>query len=416
MLKKVIIFILPMILLGTIYMGVSRAGKIQPEEVKLSEEDKEMVKAINTFTFDLFKEIVAKEGFENVFISPFSVSYALGMTYNGARGSTAEAMADVLGYDDLDNQTINETYKNIMTRMLSLDPEVILEIANSIWYRNSFNVNQMFLDINSEYFDSRIEGMNFNDRGAADIINKWVSKATHGKIKGIISPPIDPLMMMYLVNAIYFKGTWDSEFEKSRTQYEPFYLSDGSEIKCDLMHQKSDYSYYASPDYTVIDMPYGNRSFSMAAFLPAEGMGVDELIRKLNEDSWSKLGTFMSEGEVRLYLPKFKLEYKLKMNEVLQALGMDIAFIPRKADFSGISAMEDTLYISEVLHKTFVQVDEKGTEAAAATSVGVMALSAMPMEPIVIRFDRPFVYAIYDKTSGTILFIGKIEKPEWAEG
>lgn len=415
MFKKVIILLLPLILLGYFYVGIGMAGKIQPEKVQLTSEDREMVKAINTFTFDLFKKIVDAESAENIFISPFSVSYALGMTYNGARGTTAEAMADVLKYGGLDNQEINETYKNLMERLLQLDPKVIFEIANSIWYRQGFNVNQMFLDINNEYFDSRVEGLNFNDRKSADIINKWISEATHGKIKGIISPPIDPLMMMYLVNAIYFKGTWDSEFETSRTQYEPFYLSDGSEIKCDLMNQKSDYSFSRNPDYTMIDMPYGNGSFSMAAFLPVAGMGVDELISKLDEESWSKLGTMMSRDEVKLFLPKFKLEYKLKMNEALQALGMDIAFIPRKADFSGISATGDTLYISEVLHKTFVQVDEKGTEAAAATSVGMMSLSAMPMEPIVIRFDRPFVYVIYDKTSGTILFIGKIEQPEWAD-
>jgi serine protease inhibitor len=416
MFRKALVYIIPLVVLCCIYAGSGQAGKVQPENVPLRSEDREMVKAINTFTFDLFKEIVANEGFENVFISPFSVSYALGMTYNGARGTTAEAMADVLKYGGLDNQMVNETYRNLRERLLQLDPKVIIEIANSIWYRQGFAVDQMFLDINNEYFDSRVAGLNFNDPGAADIINKWVSEATHGKIKGMISPPIDPLMMMYLVNAIYFKGTWDSEFKESRTRPEPFYPADGPQINCDMMHQTSDYSFFIHPDYTVIDMPYGNGSFSMAAFLPAEGMGVNELIVKLDEDSWSKLGTMMSRDEVKLYLPKFKLEYKLKMNEVLQALGMEIAFIPRKADFSGISAVGDTLYISEVLHKTFVQVDEKGTEAAAATSVGVMALSAMPMEPIVIRFDRPFVYVIYDKTSGTILFIGKIEEPKWEEG
>ena len=415
MFKKAILLLLPLILLAYFCGGIGMAEKIKPENVQLTSEDREMVKAINTFTFDLFKEVVDAEGTENIFISPFSVSYALGMTYNGARGATAEAMSDVLKYGGLDNQKINRTYKNLMDMLTQLDPKVIFKIANSIWYRQGFRVEQSFLDINSEYFDSKVAGLNFGDRKSCDIINKWVSEATHGKIEGIITPPIDPLMMMYLVNAIYFKGTWDSEFKESRTRPEPFYLTDGSEIKCDMMYQESDYSFFRNPEYTVIDMPYGNRSFSMAAFLPADGKKVDDLIAQLDEESWSKLGNLMSRDEVKLYLPKFKLEYKLKMNEVLQALGMDIAFTPHKADFTGISPT-DTLYISEVLHKTFVQVDEKGTEAAAATSVGVMALSAMPMEPMVIRFDRPFVYIIYDKTFGTILFMGKVEQPEWAEG
>ena len=377
--------------------------------------DKQMAVAINDFTFELFKEIVDAEGTQNIFVSPFSVSYALGMTYNGARQETAESMRDVLKYGELDNKAINEAYKNLMQTLTQIDSEVVFEIANSIWYRKGFKVEETFLDLNRNYFESEVSGLNFADPKSCDIINNWVAESTHDKIEEIISPPIDPQMVMYLINATYFKGTWESEFEKGNTKKEPFYLADGTQIECDMMNQKSDYRFYQDSNYLMIDMPYGSGNYSMAAFLPAEGRSVDNLISTFNAELFRSSRNLASMGEVKLHFPKFKLQYKLKLNDVLSKLGMEIAFVPRKADFSGISS-EDTLWIDEVLHKTFVQVDEKGTEAAAVTSVGVMALSAAPQPPFEIRFDRPFIYVIHDKSSGAILFVGKIEKPEWEEG
>lgn len=417
MLRKESIVLMQLILMACVCGSLCLANDSDTATAKPDSTDMEMVTAINKFTFDLFKEVIKNGGAKNVFISPFSVSYALGMTYNGARGTTADAIADVLKYGGLENQEINRAYKNVMQVLTQLDPEVIFEIANSIWYKQGFPVEQEFLDINSQFFSSEVNGLHFGNPESSKIINGWVAEKTHDKIKKIISPPLDPEIVMILINAIYFKGSWVSEFDKANTKEEPFYLTDGSETKCDMMHQLAYYSYDHNQNYTVVNMPYGDSSYSMVAFLPPEGVNVDEVIFNLGEEGWRNALNFRRWGEVELYFPRFKLSYSLTLNKALKMLGMGIAFDRKNADFAGINP-GDTLWIDKVLHKTFVQVDEEGTEAAAVTAV-VMARptsASDPPPPPVIRFDRPFVYAIYDKTSGTILFIGKIEKPEWAEG
>ncbi|MBL7067908.1 MAG: serpin family protein [Candidatus Marinimicrobia bacterium] len=372
-------------------------------EIKLTESD-------NKFGLKLFGKIVETEQDENIFISPLSVSMALGMTYNGADSTTLEAMHETLEYGDLTIQEVNESYQSLIELLTELDPKVIFDIANSIWYREGFPVENDFLTTNQDYFDAVVRALDFSSDDAADIINAWVNEKTNGKIEEIVDSPIDPLTIMFLINAIYFKGTWTYEFNEENTTDDIFYLPDGSEKECKMMSHQCDHNYFESEQFQAIDLPYGDAGFSMTILLPKPEVNIDSLIAQLNNETWNSwLGSF-SEQEVSFYLPKFKLEYEISLNDVLSALGMSVAFEPNLADFTNINK-DGNLYISNVKHKTFVKVNEEGTEAAAVTSVEITLTSIS--SGITMHINRPFVFAIRENHSGTILFIGKIIEPKW---
>jgi len=374
-------------------------------EIKLTESD-------NKFGLKLFREIVKNEQNKNIFISPLSVSMALGMTYNGADSSTLEAMHETLEYGDLTTQEVNESYKSLIKLLTGLDPKVKFQIANSIWYREGFSVENNFIDLNTTYFDAIVRALDFNADNAADIINAWINEKTNGKIEEIIDKPIDTLTVMFLINAIYFKGTWTYEFDEENTTDDIFYLPDGSETQCKMMNHKNDHNYFENEQFQAIDLLYGDADFSMTIFLPKPGIDIDSLITRLNNENWNSWISSFSTQEVNLYLPKFKMEYEISLNNVLCALGMSIAFDPYQADFTNINS-NGNLYISKVKHKTFVKVNEEGTEAAAVTSVEIGLTSIG--SGITMYINRPFVFAIRENHSGTILFIGKIVEPEWEE-
>ena len=374
-------------------------------EVKLKESS-------NQFGMKLFRKIVENEQNKNIFISPLSVSMALGMTYNGADSTTLEAMHETLEYGDLNINEVNESYQSLIKLLTELDPKVIFDIANSIWYREGFSVENDFLNINQTYFNAVVRALDFNSDDAADIINAWVDENTKGKIKEIVGKPIDPLTVMFLINAIYFKGTWTYEFDEENTRDDTFFLPDGSEKECKMMSHKNDHNYFENEQFQAIDLPYGNAEFSMTIFLPKPGINIDSLIAQFSNDSWNSWISSFSSQEVNLYLPKFKMEYEISLNNVLCALGMSIAFDPGRADFTKINS-DGNLYISNVKHKTFVKVNEEGTEAAAVTSVEITLTSIG--SSITMHINRPFVFAIRENHSGTILFIGKIVEPIWED-
>jgi serine protease inhibitor len=384
-----------------------KAGSLSSSE--LEKAQKRLVNSNNQFGFKLFKEIVPAEKDKNVFISPLSISMALGMTYNGADGSTKEAMETTLELSGLTIQEVNESYKSMIKILKGLDPKVKFQIANSIWYRQDWTFEKEFLSLCNTYFNAKLSGLDFSDPNASGkVMNGWVDKNTNGKIKEIIDPDeIDQYTMMFLINAIYFKGTWTYEFDEKLTSDDWFMKSDAVKKPCKMMKQKGDFQYLETDDFQAIDLPYGNGKFSMTIFLPKPDKTVDWLITELSPGKWGDWIDAFHKVEVTLYLPKFKLEYGLTLNDVLKALGMGIAFDIREANFSKMRKQGD-LYIDKVKHKTFVEVDEEGTEAAAATSVQ-MALKGAP--GFVIRVDRPFVFVIRENSSQTILFIGKIVEP-----
>lgn len=401
---KILNFILMVFISISLTQCIKNSSNNLPR--KLTDSEKELTTSDNGFGFKLFSEIVKEEKDKNVFISPLSVSMALGMTYNGANGSTKEAMQKTLGFDGLSTQEINASYKSLIELLTDLDPKVIFQIANSIWYRQGLSFEEDFLNLCKEYFDAEVRGLDFGDPNAKDTINLWVDTHTNGKIKEIVKD-IYADDVMFLINAIYFKGTWTYQFDKDETRDDSFTLPDGSKEPCKMMELKADsLQYFSNADFQCIDLTYGDGYFSMTIFLPRPGKNIDSLIAEFNEENWDKWMNSFSVQKGVLELPKFKITYGIKLNDVLKALGMGIAFTGY-ADFSKMSP--EGLCISRVRHKTFIEVNEEGTEAAAATSVGMTYEGG----GFYMRVDHPFVFVIRENNSQTILFMGKIVEPTW---
>ncbi len=377
----------------------------------LSAAEENLVDSGNKFGFKLFREIVQEEPDRNIFISPLSVSMALGMAYNAADGTTLEAMDSTLELSGIDIQEVNESYQSLIDLLMGLDPEVTFQIANSMWYRQGFPVARTFIDRIETYFYAVVSDLNFDDPASADIINDWVDQNTNGKITEIVDPPIDPYTVMFLINAIYFNANWTYQFDEEDTQEDLFTLPDGSQRACLMMFQENDLRFLWHEDFQAVDLPYGDGLFSMTILLPRHHIDIDALIADLNQENWDIWVNNFTEETGALFLPKFSLEYEILLKDVLTALGMGIAFNPDLANFGQMiepgGIVEGNLYITRVKHKTFIEVDEAGTEAAAVTSVEVGATSGPPT----LRVNRPFIFMIRENHSQTILFMGKIVEP-----
>ena len=384
-------------------------GPIEGLPRELSIAEGKLVDADNRFAFKLFREVATQEDDgSNVFLSPLSVGMALGMTYNGAAGTTREAMQQTLELDGMTIQEVNEAYQGLIALLKNLDPRVEFTLANSIWYRDGVPIVPDFVDRNQQYFDAQVTALDFSDPGAADVINGWVNDQTRGKIPDIVDPPINPLTFMFLINAIYFKGDWTYQFDKDLTRSEPFLLSDGSQTTVPMMSQSDEIPIrvFRDGEHTVVDLFYGGQAFSMTIVVPDDAASISTLAQNLTDTQWHSWTIDLDSTESFVSIPKFTLEYEIELNAVLEALGMELAFTPGAADFTNMVATGGA-YIEKVKHKTFVEVNEEGTEAAAVTSVEMGLTSAPP----VVRIDRPFLFAIRENYSGTILFMGKIVDP-----
>jgi serine protease inhibitor len=367
--------------------------------------EKRLLESGNTFGFKLLGEVSRLEDGKNIFLSPLSVSMALGMTLNGAAGETETAMRRALGFGDMTREDVNAAYRGILDLLPVLDLKTRIEIANSIWIRLGFSVLPAFTDVNQRIFDAAVQGLDFNSPEAPAVINGWIEDRTRGRITKMIDQ-IDPLTVMFLINAVYFKGAWLYEFDPKMTLDDSFVKSDGSLAPCRMMEQKTTLPYFETETFQAVELPYGNGQFSMTVFLPKPGLPVEALAVALSPETWSSWKGRFSSRELTLQFPKFKVEYEIRLNDALTSLGMGVAFDPARADFDGINADFD-LYISSVNHKAFVEVDEEGTEAAAVTVVEVGYTSVGG--GITVRVDRPFLFLIREKSSDAILFMGKIE-------
>ena len=373
---------------------------------ELSAAERQVIEASNDFAFDLFRASDRDFGSANLFISPFSASMALGMTMNGARGTTLDEMRATLGFGAMELQAINASYRDLMALLLDLDPSVDTRIANSVWYRRSMSFDQPFFDTVEDYFSAEVRGIEMVDSDRATI-NGWVRDATAGKITEIVDR-ITPDHVMFLINAIYFKGSWTQQFDPATTADAPFRLADGGVVPVRTMRGRIAFGHRSMDGYEVIDLPYGNGAFSMTILLPDEPGGVDGLAASLDAAEWQAATSDLATREMELWLPRFRIEYKQEMRETLESLGMRAPFTPGIADFSGMSASHGAqLVIDRVVQKTYVDVNEEGTEAAAVTSVEMVVTSLPPS----VRVDRPFIFAIRERFSGTILFIGKVMNP-----
>lgn len=380
-----------------------------PKEVRpLTQTEAQLVSSADKFGLKLFKKVNELEQNKNLFISPLSVSLALGMTLNGANTSTYDSMRTTLELPNIPQGQINGAYKSLIELLTGIDPKVNFKIANSIFYRNTYTFEHDFIEVNKKYFNALVRGLNFNDPAAVGIINKWVDDNTNGKIQKIVDS-IDDDIVMFLINALYFKGIWKYEFDKKNTSDDWFTLPNGTRSTCKMMVQEGKFNYFANDDFQAIDLPYGDGAFSMTVFLPKQNRDINSFISNITESNWNNWLSSFANQNVNFYLPKFKLEYEIQMKDVLTALGMGIAFDPYDADFTKLYRGPERAYISRVKHKTFVDVYEEGTEAAAVTSVEIGIISVR--QDIVMRCDRPFVFVIREKNSNSILFIGKIIKP-----
>lgn len=378
----------------------------------LTQSEQLIIESDQIFGLKLFKEVVRAQADTNIFISPLSVSMALGMTLNGASGDTYEAMRQTLELNRLSEEEINSAYQSLIKLLTTIDKEVLFEIANSIWYRNTFSVEETFMDVNHTYFDAEVAGLDFDDPATVDVINGWIADKTHDKITEVLDQ-IDPMVVMYLINAIYFKAAWQYEFDKEATEEETFYITNENSVNCQMMKITANLGYYQDEQVRIVNLPYGDSTFSMTIFRPEASADINEFVESLNGTQWQYYLDNLQTKNGTVELPKFKLEYKLLMNDVLTNLGMGVAF-SYDADFTRINS-NGGLFISRVIHKTFVQVDEEGTEAAAVTVVEVGFTSEGPHVDFCLRMDRPFIFVIHERQSGAILFMGKIIQPEWTD-
>lgn len=379
------------------------------KDIQLDEKSAQIVEADNQFGFELFQKIFSSETeHENIMVSPLSVSLALAMTYNGADSDTKTAMEETLKLYGLTTDEINSSYQTLVNALKSLDSKVILEIANAIYYRDDFTVEQDFINTNKNYYDAEVSPLNFNLPNAKNVINDWVADKTHDKIETIIKE-ILPEHVMFLLNAIYFKGIWQSEFEKKDTEKKNFYLEDGTIIQTDFMKQENSVFFTRNELFSGVQLPYGQGNYNMYIFLPENDKTLNDVADNLNKENWeSWIGNFF-ETNVDIELPKFKYEYEIKLNDILSEMGMGIAF-SNFADFTGINKFGG-LYIDYVKHKSFIEVNEEGTEAAAVTVVAIAYESAIPGGNISFVVNRPFLFAITEKSTGAILFIGTVKNP-----
>jgi serine protease inhibitor len=364
-----------------------------------------VVAGSNAFAFKLLRDAPPENG--NVFVSPLSVSMALGMAMNGARGTTRDEMRGTLGFGAMSPEEVNGSYHSLIDLLRGLDGTTDMRLANSIWYRQGFPFETAYLESTRTSFGAQVTGLDFGDPAAKDRINAWVKEGTGGKIPSIVDE-ITGGEVMFLVNAVYFKGRWVTRFDPSATRPQPFHRTGAPDVSVPMMSHEGTYATAAGAGWQAVDLPYGNGAFSMTIILPAQGTTAAALAQRMTAATWDSLTTRLHPTAMTVQMPRFRIEYGTDLAASLEAMGMHQAFTEGGADFTGMSAAHGReLFLSTVRHKTFVDVNEEGTEAAAATSVGV-SVTSLPPSFIV---DRPFLVAIRERFSGTLLFLGRIEDP-----
>jgi serine protease inhibitor len=380
-----------------------------------------VVAAGNDFGFRLLRQLITSGDSDNVIISPLSVSLALAMVYNGAGGSTREAMARTLEIAAIGDDLVNSASHQLLGSLRKADRAVQLQIANALWVESGFALSPTFVDHTQNFYDATARSLDFSGdpATAAAVINAWVNRNTRGKIPTIIDK-LSQQTRLVLTDAVYFKGRWSQPFHQKATATRAFYLRSGGSVMIPMMLQSGDYGYLETPDFQAIRLPYGKDRFDMYVFLPRKsraianyGAAASGFLKSLDQTQWSAWVSGMSSSrEGTIVLPKFELRYAVGLNDALKSMGMGVAFDPAHADLSRITGRPAQLWIDFVRHKTYLKVDEEGTEAAAATAVGVVGAAVMarphPFEMIV---DHPFFCAIAERDSGAVLFAGIIANP-----
>ncbi len=367
-----------------------------------------------TFALALYQQVRSQEG--KLFFSPYSICTALAMTYAGARGETARQMETALNFS-LGQERLHPAFAAIEKGLNSIQDQghIQLNVANSLWPQQTYPFLDEFLTLLKQYYGVALEPVDYqtHTEGARQQINAWVAEKTRGKIKDLLKQGVlDTLTRLVLVNAIYFKGDWLRQFDKSLTHNAPFRLNNQESVNAPLMAQTHSFRYAEADQLQILELPYVEHSLSMVVLLPRQIDGLADLEIHLSKENLETWLNRLTQTEVEVFLPRFEMSSEFRLDRVLQALGMTDAFDASKANFAGMDGQEAWLYIAAVIHKAFVEVNEEGTEAAAATAVVINARSAMQPPPTpIFRADHPFVFLIRDNHTGSILFMGRVTNP-----
>jgi serine protease inhibitor len=361
----------------------------------------------NAFGFDLLAQTGKSVAGKNVFLSPLSAALALSMVQSGAEGETLKEMTQTLHLQGNSPSEINEANAALTDSLSKIDPTIKLEIANSLWIRNGLPIRQKFIADSKDFYHAEVANVDFGNPATVKTINNWVSEHTKNKIKEIVSAPLESTLRVILLDAIYFKGDWTEPFDKKQTREMPFTLLDKKTVQHPRMNRTGEFGYFENDDFQAVVLPYANREISMYVFLPKAGL--DTFLPMLTATNWESWLPQFRFRKGTLGLPRFKLENKYELNEPLANMGMRLAFATR-ANFSGMS--EEPLCIGWVKQKTYVDVNEEGTEAAAVTGIGMEATSVRrEPPPFKMTVDHPFFAAIRENKTGAILFMGTIVDP-----
>lgn len=386
-----------------------REAETAPPDNPTTAEARAMADANTRFGFNLFEKLRGEQPEQNVFVSPLSASTALAMTANGAVGETRQEMLAALQWQGMDLAYVNAGLKELRSTLQAADPQVTLAIADSLWADKGVEFKPDFLKSQRGFFDARVESLEFDDPKSADIINGWVKKQTGGLIPDITTPDELSKLLVVLLDAVYFKGEWSEPFKKSNTENAAFTLLKGQKT-VPMMSQSGDYRYLQTDALQAISLPYGNKRMEMIVLLPAKDSSIGALCESLSVEKWDEWLSSMMMQEGTIKLPRFQAKETRKLNDALIALGMGRAFDPDQADFSAMAEAE--MWIQFVKQKSFLKVDEEGTEAAAVTQVGMEMAALPPGAPFEMVVDRPFFLAIRHRGSGAILFMGAIVDPQ----
>lgn len=409
-------------LLAVIAVTGCSNGTSEPNYVsayKAEDANPELAAAMNKFALDLYAEFETEPGEvdpgPNRMVSPAGIGIALSMLKDGAEGKTAQQMDDMLRLNGMPPEVLAESQMILSDLLRGSDPAVKMDIANSLWSRQDFEMNKDYVERMEKSYGAQVQAIDFTSDQAVSTINQWASDHTAGKIPEVVEAPLSPDLVLLLMNAMYFKGDWSEPFKKAQTEDLPFYPEGSEEVKVATMRQSGEYAYLDGEGFEAVRLPYGEtENFGMILALPDEKSSLDEFKQKQlpNFNAWSQE---LSDNDGSIELPRFKLKDKLTLNATLSALGMTDAFSNKKAELGGLAANgaePGDLFVSFVTHDTFIEVNEEGTEAAAVTVVGVEATSApAPQEPFDLKLNRPFFFAITDRTTGAIVFMGEVGNP-----
>ena len=406
--------------IGLVILGLFMAyGCTQPSEQPTvlnetgvtQEQIDKVVDANNKFAIEMYKQLSGNSSEDNVFFSPYSISSAMAIVYEGARGTTADEIRTVFSYPE-DIMDLRKGYAHLFNSINKPNENYELRTANALWAQKDYPFLDEYLETAKTYYGGKLANLDFvNDpEGSRTTINRWVENQTNGKIKDLLPKgSVNPLTRLVVTNAVYFKGKWVKQFDPKDTYKTDFHVTPEKKVKVDMMALRSEVFNYTEDDTVkVLELPYSGNRLSMLVILPKQNHTIDEVEDSLTIEKIREWQSNLNPREIDVHLPKFKMETKYKLNDVLSTMGMPTAFIPDTADFSGMNGNRE-LFISHVIHQAYVDVNEEGTEAAAATGI-TMELSAVPPENPFVA-DHPFIFLIVDKETGGILFMGRLSDP-----